>query len=67
MICRQFDVLYREGAQSGRVVAIAIQPYLTGLPHRVDAFDAALAHVEGVWKVTGTEIARQYAAAQAKQ
>ena len=42
MICRQFDVLYREGAESGRVMAIAIHPYLTGVPHRIDAFDAAL-------------------------
>ena len=42
MICRQFDVLYREGAGSGRVMAIAIHPFLTGVPHRIDAFDAAL-------------------------
>ena len=26
MICRQFDVLYREGAESGRVMAIALHP-----------------------------------------
>jgi allantoinase len=68
MICRQFDVLYREGAQSGRVMAIAIHPYLTGVPHRIDAFDAALAYIcahPGVWKATGAEIARHYAA-QAK-
>jgi peptidoglycan/xylan/chitin deacetylase (PgdA/CDA1 family) len=65
MICRQFDVLYREGAVSGRVMAIAIHPYLTGVPHRIDAFDAALAYICGhqkVWKATGTEIARHYAA-----
>jgi allantoinase len=68
MICRQFDVLYREGAESGRVMAIAVHPYLTGVPHRIDAFDAALAHIcrhEGVWNATGAEIARHYAA-QAK-
>jgi allantoinase len=65
MICAQFDVLYREGAESGRVMAIAIHPYLTGVPHRIDAFDAALAHICGhksVWKATGAEIARHYAA-----
>ena len=45
MICRQFDVLYREGAESGRVMAIALHPYLTGVPHRIDAFDAALAYI----------------------
>jgi peptidoglycan/xylan/chitin deacetylase (PgdA/CDA1 family) len=68
MICRQFDVLYREGAESGRVMAIAIHPYLTGVPHRIDAFDKALAYIcrhDKVWKATGTEIAR-YFAAQAK-
>ncbi len=65
MICRQFDVLYREGAESGRVMAIALHPYLTGVPHRIDAFDAALAYIcrhAHVWKATGTEIARHYAA-----
>lgn len=65
MICRQFDVLYREGAQSGRVMAIAIHPYLTGVPHRIDAFDAALAYISRhgkVWKTTGTEIARHFRA-----
>ena len=65
MICRQFDVLYREGAESGRVMAIALHPYLTGVPHRIDAFAAALAHIcrhERVWKATGAEIARHYLA-----
>jgi peptidoglycan/xylan/chitin deacetylase (PgdA/CDA1 family) len=65
MICRQFDVLYREGAESGRVMAIALHPYLTGVPHRIDAFDAALAYIcrhPGVWKATGSEIARHYRA-----
>lgn len=63
MICRQFDVLYREGAQSGRVMAIAIHPYLTGVPHRIDAFDAALRYIgqhPRVWKTTGMEIASHY-------
>jgi allantoinase len=65
MICRQFDVLYREGGQSGRVMAIAIHPYLTGVPHRIDAFDAALDYIcrhDRVWKATGAEIARHYRA-----
>jgi allantoinase len=64
MICRQFDVLYREGAESGRVMGIAVHPYLTGVPHRIDAFDAALAYIcrhERVWLATGSEIARHYA------
>ena len=70
MICRQFDVLYREGAESGRVMAIALHPYLTGVPHRIDAFDAALAYIcrhARVWKATGAEIARYYRAQVDKQ
>jgi hypothetical protein len=46
-------------------MAIALHPYLTGVPHRIDAFDAALAHIcrhAHVWKATGAEIARHYAA-----
>jgi allantoinase len=69
MICRQFDVLYREGAESGRVMAIALHPYLTGVPHRIDAFDAAMAYIsrhDRVWKATGAEIARHYTAQAAK-
>ena len=70
MICRQFDVLYREGAQSGRVMAIAIHPYLTGVPHRIDAFAQALSYIsqhERVWKATGMEIATHYRAQARKQ
>jgi peptidoglycan/xylan/chitin deacetylase (PgdA/CDA1 family) len=63
MICRQFDVLYREGANSGRVMAIAVHPYLTGVPHRIGAFEAALDYInkhERVWRTTGAEIARHF-------
>jgi peptidoglycan/xylan/chitin deacetylase (PgdA/CDA1 family) len=64
-ICRQFDTLYREGAKSGRVMHIALHPYLTGLPYRIGALDAALKHIckhKKVWKATGAEIARRYRA-----
>jgi peptidoglycan/xylan/chitin deacetylase (PgdA/CDA1 family) len=63
MICRQFDVLYREGAESGRVMAICLHPYITGVPHRIGALDAALDYIsrhDRVWKATGAEIARAY-------
>jgi allantoinase len=64
-ICRQFDTLYREGAKSGRVMHIALHPYLTGLPYRIGALDAALKYIckhKKVWKATGSEIARHYRA-----
>jgi allantoinase len=63
MIKRQFDVLYREGAESGRVMGIALHPYLSGVPHRIDALDAAFAHIcrhEHVWLATGAEITHHY-------
>ena len=65
MICDQFDVLYKEGAKSGRVMAIALHPYLIGVPHRIGALDAALKYIckhKKVWKATGSEIARHYLA-----
>ena len=65
MICDSFDVLYREGAESGRVMAIAIHPYLIGVPHRIGALDAALKYIckhKKVWNATGSEIARHYRA-----
>jgi peptidoglycan/xylan/chitin deacetylase (PgdA/CDA1 family) len=65
MICRQFDTLYREGAESGRVMAICLHPYITGVPHRIGALDAALDYItrhDRVWKATGAEIARHYRA-----
>ncbi len=63
MICRQFDTLYREGAQSGRVMAICLHPFLTGVPHRIGVLEEALRYVcghAGVWLTTGGEIARHY-------
>ena len=59
----QFDVLYRESAVSGRVMAIAVHPFLTGQPHRIGALDAALEHIcshDGVWLATGREIVAHY-------
>ena len=51
------------GRESGRVIHIALHPYLIGLPYRIDALDQALAYVcrhQGVWLTTGSEIARHY-------
>ncbi len=65
-IRRQFDVLYAEGATSGRVMAIALHPYLSGHPHRIGALDSALAYVcshDDVWLTTGREIAGAFASA----
>src|SRR6266566_4141155 len=58
-IKRQFDTLYAEGAQSGRVMAICLHPYLIGVPHRIAGLDEALGYIaahDGVWFATGSEI-----------
>jgi allantoinase len=62
-IKRQFDTLYAEGAQSGRVMAICLHPYLIGVPHRIQGLAEALDYIaahDGVWFATGEEIARAW-------
>jgi peptidoglycan/xylan/chitin deacetylase (PgdA/CDA1 family) len=63
MLRRQFDTLYREGETSGRVMAIAVHPFVTGQPHRIGALDAALDYIcshTGVWRATGSEIVQHF-------
>jgi peptidoglycan/xylan/chitin deacetylase (PgdA/CDA1 family) len=69
MVRAAFDVYYREGARSGRVMAIALHPNLSGVPHRIDALAEALDYVcghDGVWLATGSEIIEAYAAQQGR-
>ncbi|MBI4492092.1 MAG: polysaccharide deacetylase family protein [Chloroflexi bacterium] len=63
MICDQFDVLYQEGERSGRVMALALHPFLTGHPFRARWLDKALDYItrhRQVWLTTGGEIAAWY-------
>jgi len=63
MICDHFDTVYEEGADSGRVMAIALHPYLYGTPHRIRYLDNALKYLKShndVWWATGEEIANHY-------
>jgi hypothetical protein len=65
MIKDQFDVLYAEAAESARVMAIALHPFLVGQPHRMAPLERAFQHISrftGVWKTTGKEIAKHYLA-----
>ena len=59
----QFDVLYREGEQSGRVMCIALHPYWSGQAHRIryldEAFDYIFSHSQ-VWQATADQIAAYY-------
>ena len=63
MIKDQFDVLYEEGAESGKVMCIALHPFITGKAHRMKYLDAALQHIKShdqVWYTTGDDIAEYY-------
>ncbi|MBI4529162.1 MAG: polysaccharide deacetylase family protein [Deltaproteobacteria bacterium] len=59
----QFDVLYEEGKTNGRVMAIAVHPYIINVPYRHKYLDMALEYIarhEDIWLTTGGEIARWY-------
>jgi peptidoglycan/xylan/chitin deacetylase (PgdA/CDA1 family) len=63
-ICRdQFDVLYRESHDSGRVMTIALHPLFMGVPHRIKYLKNMISHIaehDDVWWTTPEEIARYY-------
>lgn len=63
MIKAQFDVLYEEGAASGRVMALPLHPFVIGQPHRIRCLDKVLRYIKRhreVWFATGSEIAAWY-------
>jgi peptidoglycan/xylan/chitin deacetylase (PgdA/CDA1 family) len=67
-ICETFDVLHDEAAKNGRVMAIALHPFLIGAPHRIRTLDRALGYIAahgGVWFATGSEIIDAYRAQEA--
>ena len=62
----QFEQLYRDAANSARVMALVIHPYIMGAPHRLKYFRNALAHIcthEGVVRWTGEQIFDWYLSA----
>jgi len=63
MIKDQFDVLYEEGATSGKVMCISLHPFWIGKPHRAKYLDEALAYIRSfdqVWHTTADDIADYY-------
>ena len=63
MIRQAFDRLYREGEQGGTVMCVPLHAYQVSHPHRIRAFEDALAYITGhpdVWVTTGREIAEYY-------
>jgi len=56
----QFDRLYAESADSMRVMAIAVHPYISGVPHRIRYLEELYKHIlgkPGVVHWTGEAIA----------
>ncbi|MEW5420283.1 polysaccharide deacetylase family protein [Amorphus sp. 3PC139-8] len=64
MVVDQFDQLYADSAQSGRVMALCLHPFIINQPFRHKYLDKALEYIanhEGVWLTTSDEIAAHYA------
>ncbi|MBB6376742.1 peptidoglycan/xylan/chitin deacetylase (PgdA/CDA1 family) [Pseudonocardia eucalypti] len=63
----QLDQLYADSADGGRVMALALHPFVIGQAFRARYLDEALDYVvnhPGVWLTTSDEIAEHYAANQ---
>jgi len=64
ILIRHFDQLLAEGERSGTVMCIPLHAYLVSQPHRLKAFETALAHIhahrQDVWMTTASEIADYY-------
>ncbi|MFI5780793.1 polysaccharide deacetylase family protein [Nocardia sp. NPDC051570] len=68
MVKDQVDQLYADSADSGRVMALALHPFITGQAFRHRYLDEALDYVvnhPGVWTTTSDEIADHYRQATA--
>jgi len=65
MIVDHFDTVYREGSENGRVMCIALHPYMMGAPHRLKHLDRALGYIrkhKDAWVATAEEILDWYVA-----
>ena len=61
----QFDMLYSEGAESGRIMGVGLHPFMIGQPFRAGYLVRALEHIakhDQVWFTTSDEIAEHYLA-----
>jgi allantoinase len=66
-IIDQFEYLHAEAEKSGsgRVMSIALRPWVIGQPYRIGALETALDHIlsrDGVWSATGLEILESWQA-----
>lgn len=59
----QFDRLYKESAESTRVMSISLHPFLTAVPHRIKYLEQLLDYIlghEGVVPMIGSEMMDWY-------
>ena len=64
-LIEELDVLYAEGAKSGRIMNVGIHPHVSGRAHRIRALREFIQHAQslpGVWWATREEIADWYLA-----
>ena len=43
----QFERLYEEGRERAKIMAIAVHPYISGVPHRIKYFEQVLENLQG--------------------
>jgi peptidoglycan/xylan/chitin deacetylase (PgdA/CDA1 family) len=70
MVTDQFDQLYADAAKGGRVMALALHPFVIGQAFRAKYLDQALSYIAGhedVWLTTSDEIAGHYARTTARR
>lgn len=63
LLKEQFNELYREGAESGRLMNFGLHPHIAGHPYRIRAIREFLEYAKGfpdVWWATREEIATWY-------
>jgi len=63
VMCDQFDVLYEEGARTGRILGLCLHPFIAGQAFRAKWVDKGLEYIlghDGVWAATTEEIAAWY-------
>ncbi len=59
----QLDKLYDDADGNGRVIALALHPFVIGQPSRYRYLEQALDHIsghEGIWLTTSDDIAAHY-------
>jgi peptidoglycan/xylan/chitin deacetylase (PgdA/CDA1 family) len=63
MVIDQFDTLYAEGEESGRVMCLSLHPQIIGRPNSARRLDEMLTYIlghAGVWNTTADDIAEYY-------